>query len=135
MTSLRLGGNLQNKLPNNLYYDGIDQTAFLLAKDGHSRRQAEFLWNNTDFCANRWKDYKIHFQIFETHVPRRNLDATTLTRVGTAPWVFNLNVDPKEQGSEGHRLFEWGMPAVLAFQKRHLATMKKYKNTDIGLGF
>ncbi|MFV0344777.1 MAG: hypothetical protein ACK5IQ_00780 [Bacteroidales bacterium] len=49
--------------------------------------------------------------------------------------MFNLNVDPKEQVSEGHRWFEWGMPAVLAFQKRHIASMKKYPNTDIGLGF
>lgn len=134
MTSLRLGG-VMNKLPNNLYYDGIDQTSYLLAENGRSKRQAEFLWNNTDFCAVRWKDYKVHFKVFQTTVPRRNLDATLLSPVGTAPWVFNLNVDPKEQGSEGHRLFEWGMPAVINFQKRHLETMKKYPNTDIGLGF
>ena len=134
MTSLRLGG-VVNKLPNNLYFDGIDQTSYLLAENGRSRRQAEFLWNNTDFCAVRWKDYKVHFKVFQTTVPRRNLDATLLSPVGTAPWVFNLNVDPKEQGSEGHRLFEWGMPAVINFQKRHLETMKKYPNTDIGLGF
>lgn len=134
MISLRLGGVL-DQLPSNLYFDGIDQTAYLLAENGHSKRQAVFLWNSTDFCAVRWKDYKVHFQIFETKAPRRNLDMTTLTRVGTAPWVFNLNVDPKEMSSEGHRYFEWGMPAVIAFQKRHLATMKKYPNTDLGLGF
>lgn len=134
MVSLRLGGVL-NKLPNNLYFDGIDQTSYILAENGRSRRQCEFLWNNTDFCAVRWKDYKVHFQVFETRVPRRNLDATLLSKIGTAPWVFNLNVDPKEQASEGHRYFEWGMPAVIAFQKRHIATMKKYPNTDIGLGF
>ncbi|MFV0344778.1 MAG: hypothetical protein ACK5IQ_00785 [Bacteroidales bacterium] len=59
MTILRIA-EVQNKLPNNLYYDGIDQTAFLLAKDGHSRRQAVFHWAGTDFCAIRWKDYKVH---------------------------------------------------------------------------
>jgi len=134
MVSLRLGGAL-DQLPSKLYFDGIDQTAYILAKDGHSRRQTAFLWNDRDFCAIRWKDYKVHFKIFETHVPRRNLDATTLTAVGTAPWVFNLNVDPKEQASEGHRYFEWGMPAAIAFMKRHMASMKKYPNTDIGLGF
>ncbi len=51
--------------------------------------------------------------------------------VGTSPLAYNLNIDPKEVLSEGH--FEWGMPAVVAFQKRHLATMKKYPNTDLGL--
>ncbi len=134
MVSLRLGGVL-DKLPDDLYFDGIDQTAFLLAKDGLSKRQCVFLWNSTDFCALRWKDYKVHFQVFQTEAKRRNIDASLLNRVGTAPWVFNLNVDPKEMASEGHRYFEWGMPAVIAFQKRHLASMKKYPNTDLGLGF
>ncbi|WP_228850394.1 sulfatase-like hydrolase/transferase [Aegicerativicinus sediminis] len=134
MVSLRVGGVL-DKLPNTLYFDGIDQTPYLLAKDGKSLRQAVFLWNSTDFCAMRWKDYKVHFQVFETKETRRNIDASLLTRIGTAPWVFNLNVDPKEMASEGHRYFEWGLPAVVAFQKRHIATMKKYPNTDLGLGF
>lgn len=134
MTILRLG-NVQNKLPNNLYYDGIDQTAYILAKDGKSRRQAEFLWAGYDFCAVRWKDYKVHFQLFDTKAFKRNIDASVLVKASPAPWVFNLNVDPKEQVSEGHRWFEWGLPSILAFQKRHLASMKKYPNTDLGLNF
>ncbi len=133
MTCLRLGGNLEKKLPDNLYFDGIDQTAFLLAKDGHSKRQAEFLWGGTDFCAIRWKDYKVHFQIFDTKFPRRNIDGSVLVKTSPSPWVFNLTVDPKEQASEGHRWFEWGLPAVIAMQKRHLGTFKKYPSTDLGL--
>lgn len=134
MTSLRLAGGLQAQLPDNLYFDGIDQTAFLLAKDGHSRRQVEFMWNSNDFCALRWKDYKVHFQVFDVTEPGRNIDAATLNRVGTAPWVYNLNVDPKEMRSQGHLYFEWGLPAVAAFKARHLGTMRKYPNTDLGLG-
>lgn len=133
MTSLRLGGNLQEKLPNNLYYDGIDQTAYLLAKDGHSKRQAEFMWNRSDFCAVRWKDYKVHYQVFDVRVPGRNLDDSTLSPVGTSLWIYNLNIDPKEMLSQGHLFFEWGIPAVEAFRKRHTNTMKKYPNTDLGL--
>jgi len=134
MVSLRLGGVLDN-LPDNLYFDGIDQTSFLLTENGRSLRQTVFLWNSTNFCALRWRDYKVHFQVFDVTETRRNIDASTLSNVGTSPWVFNLNVDPKEMGSEGHRYFEWGLPAVIAFQQRHLATMKKYPNTDLGLGF
>ncbi|TFV94369.1 arylsulfatase [Algoriphagus kandeliae] len=134
MVSLRLGGVL-DQLPDNLYFDGIDQTPFLLAENGRSLRQAIFLWNSTEFCAVRWRDYKIHFQVFETKETRRNIDASLLTRIGTAPWVFNLNVDPKEMASEGHRYFEWGLPAIIAFQKRHIASMQKYPNTDLGLDF
>jgi arylsulfatase A-like enzyme len=134
MVSLRLG-NVIDKLPENLFFDGIDQTSFLLAKNGRSHRQTVFLWNSTDFCALRWRDYKIHFQVFDVTETRRNIDASTLSSVGTAPWVYNLNVDPKEMASEGHRYFEWGLPAVVKFYQRHIATMKKYPNTDLGLDF
>jgi arylsulfatase A-like enzyme len=134
MVSLRVG-NVIDKLPDNLYFDGIDQTSFLLAENGRSHRQTVFLWNSTDFCALRWRDYKVHFQVFDVTQTRRNIDASTLSSVGTAPWVYNLNVDPKEMGSEGHRYFEWGMPAAVNFYKRHIATMKKYPNTDLGLDF
>jgi arylsulfatase len=134
MVALRLAGISTDVLSDTLYYDGIDQTSFLLAENGRSLRQCVFLWSGNDFCAVRWKDYKIHFQIFDTKDARRNLDATLLSKV-PYPWVFNLNVDPKEQASEGHRWFEWGIPAVIGFQKRHFATIKKYPNTDLGLSF
>ncbi|GAB2508650.1 sulfatase-like hydrolase/transferase [Microbulbifer agarilyticus] len=133
MTSLRMAGVLDN-LPNDLYFDGIDQTAFFLAPNGHSRRQVVYMWNRYDFCALRWRDYKVHFKIFDVKVPRRNLDASVLSDVGTALWVFNLNVDPKEMSSTGHQFFEWGMPQAIKFSKQHQATMKEYRNTDIGLG-
>lgn len=133
MTSLRLGG-VMDKLPDNLYFDGIDQTAFLLSDNGKSRRQVVYMWNRTDFCALRWLDYKVHFKVFNTMVPRRNIDASVLQDIGTAPWVFNLNVDPKEMASTGHQYFEWGLPQAMKFMKSHLSTMKEYPNTDIGLG-
>jgi len=133
MVALRLGGNLQTKLPNNLYYDGIDQTSYLLAKDGHSKRQVEYIWSADNFCAIRWRDYKIHFKIFDVVEKGRNLDASMVNNVGTSPWVYNLNTDPKEMRSQGHLYFEWGLPAVVSFYKKHLKTMKKYPNTDLGL--
>jgi len=133
MTSLRLGGVL-DKLPDNLYFDGIDQTAFLLAEDGKSRRQVVYMWSREDFCALRWRDYKVHFKVFQTVDARRNIDASLLQDIGTSPWVFNLNMDPKEMASTGHQFFEWGVPQATSFMKSHLATMKKYPNTNIGLG-
>ena len=133
MTSLRLGGVL-DKLPDNLYFDGIDQTAFLLSNNGKSRRQVVYMWSRNDFCALRWRDYKVHFKVFQTVNVRRNIDASLLSDIGTSPWVFNLNMDPKEMASTGHQFFEWGMPQATRFMKEHLGTMKKYPNTDIGLG-
>ncbi|WGL17656.1 arylsulfatase [Microbulbifer bruguierae] len=133
MTSLRMAGVLDD-LPDNLYFDGIDQTAFFLAPNGHSRRQVVYMWNRSDFCALRWRDYKVHFKIFDIKAPRRNIDAALVSDIGTAPWVFNLNVDPKEMSSTGHQFFEWGLPQALRFSMQHQATMKEYPNTDIGLG-
>ena len=133
MTSLRLGGNLDKKLPNNLYYDGIDQTAFMLAKDGHSKRQAEFMWNMESFNAIRWNDYKVHYNVMLDEQKERWLDASVQTKAGVSPWTFNLTVDPKETRSQGHMYFEWGHPFMIALMKRHLETMKKYPNTDLGL--
>ena len=89
MTSLRLGGVL-DKLPDSLYFDGIDQTAFLLAKDGKSRRQVVYMWSREDFCALRWRDYKVHFKVFQTVDARRNIDASLLQDIGTAPWIRAL---------------------------------------------
>jgi hypothetical protein len=83
----------------NLYFDGIDQTAFLLSKDGKSRRQVVYMWNREDFCALGWRDYKVHFKVFQTVDARRNIDALLLSDIGIAPWVFNLNMDPKEMAS------------------------------------
>lgn len=59
------------------------------------------MWNRTDFCALRWLDSKIHFKVFDTVIPQRNIDASVLQNIGTAPWVFNLNTDP--QGDGQHR--------------------------------
>lgn len=134
MTFLKIGGNLQTKLPKNLHYDGIDQTSYLLAENGESKRQVEFIWNRNDMCALRWRDYKVYFKIFDVQQPGRNIDASFVGDIGTAPWVYSLNIDPKEMASQGHLYFEWGLPAVVAFRARHMATMKKYPNTDFGLG-
>lgn len=134
MTSLRLGGHLENKLPTNLYYDGIDQTAFMLSKDGHSRRQAEFMWNMGSFNAIRWNDYKVHYGVMLDEQKDRWLDGSTQTKAGVSPWTYNLTIDPRETVSQGHMFFEWGHPFMINLMKRHLETMKKYPNTDIGLG-
>ena len=106
----------------------------MFAKDGKSRIQVVYMWSREDFCALRWGDYKVHFKVFQTVDARRNIDASLLQNIGTALRVFNLNMDRKEIASIGHQFFEWGVPQATNFMKSHLATMKKYSNTDISLG-
>ena len=43
-TSLTLAGIGTDKLPTDRYIDGIDQTSFLLADDGHSKREKVYIW-------------------------------------------------------------------------------------------
>ncbi len=132
-TSLAVAG-VSDSIPTERYIDGIDQTAFLLADDGVSRRDAVFMYSENNFMAVRWLEYKVHFKVMETHAPRRNLDETTISDVGMSPWIYNLYMDPKEQASSGHSRFEWGIPQVLQRSARHLATFADYPSTDIGLG-
>lgn len=131
-TSLALAG-VAGSIPSERYIDGIDQSSFLLADDGQSKRDAVFMYSENNLMAVRWLEYKVHFRVFQTHAPRRNLDETTVAEVGMSPWVYNLYMDPKEQASTGHSRFEWGIPQVLQKAGRHLATFAAYPRKDIGL--
>ena len=131
-TSLAIAGEVDRISPDR-YIDGIDQTGFLLADDGKSARQTVFFYSETSLTAVRWQEYKVHLKVFQTQSPRRNIDESTLVTTGTAPWVFNLYMDPKEQQSTGHRYFEWGLPRIVGFANAHEATYIKYPMKDLGL--
>jgi arylsulfatase A-like enzyme len=131
-TSLAIAGET-DRISDQRYIDGIDQTGFLLADQGESARQTVFFYAAKTLTALRWQEYKVHLQVFNTHSPRQNIDESTLVSTGTAPWVYNLYMDPKEQRSSGHRFFEWGLPRILGFAKAHLMTYKKYPMKNLGL--
>jgi len=131
-TAVALAGQ-EGKISPDRYIDGVDQSSFLLADDGASRRDAVFMYRENQVTALRWMEYKVHFMVFQNETVRRNLDASTLTPVGQSPWVFNLYMDPKEQASQGHSRFEWGLPQVSARLNRHLATFERFPAKDLGL--
>ena len=60
-TSLDLAG-ISDQIPTDRYIDGIDQTSFLLADDGQSKREKVYVWNEHDLMAMRMYEYKIHRQ-------------------------------------------------------------------------
>ena len=104
-TAAALGG-VTDKIPSERYIDGVDQTSFLLADDGQSRRDAVFMYSENVLTAVRWMEYKVHLMVFLNQAERRNLDESIPVRTGMAPWVYNLYMDPKEQASQGHARFE-----------------------------
>jgi arylsulfatase len=82
--------------------------------------------------AMRMYEYKIHIKILQTHAQWLDIDMTTVSDVGLAPWLFNLHIDPKEQYPVGHRMNAW-LASLAAELKGHAATFKKYPPKNIGL--
>lgn len=131
-TSLHLAG-LAGKMPADRYIDGIDQTSFLIADDGHSNREKVYIWNEQNLMAMRMYEYKIHVKVVEEKAQWLNIDMTTVSDVGLAPWLFNLYIDPKEEYPVGHRMNAF-LASMAAEMKGHAATFKKYPPKDVGLG-
>lgn len=130
-TSLDLAGAL-DKIPTDRYIDGIDQTSFLLADGGRSKREKVYVWNEQSLMAMRMYEYKIMVKIVETKAQWLDIDMSTVTDAGLAPWLFNLYIDPKEQYPVGHRMNAW-LASMSAELKDHAATFRKYPPKDIGL--
>jgi arylsulfatase A-like enzyme len=131
-TSLALAG-ASDKIPADRYIDGIDQTPFLLADNGKSARDKVFFWNEKSLMAMRMKEYKIHLKVFKAEELHLDIDMSTVSDVGVAPWIFNLYIDPKESYTVGHRQNAW-TASLAAEMKAHAATFRKFPPKDIGLG-
>jgi arylsulfatase len=131
-TCAHLGGAL-DKLPRDRYIDGIDQTSFLLADDGHSKREKVYMWAETDLMAMRMWEYKIHIKVIEPRTQWLDIDMSAKAEVGLAPWLFNLYIDPKEQYPVGHRMNAF-LASMAGELKGHAATFKQYTPKDVGLG-
>ena len=130
-TTLSLAG-ADDALPDDRYFDGIDQTSFLLVDDARSRRERIYIWAQYTPMAMRMYEYKIHMKVMQTHAQWLDIDMATISDVGLAPWLFNLYIDPKEQYPVGHRMNAWLASLGQEF-KAHAATFQKYPPKDIGL--
>lgn len=131
-TTLNIAG-IANKIPTDRYIDGIDQTSFLLADKGESKRDRVYTWVEGKFSSIRMYEYKEYFQFTNAERDMMNIDFSYTGQPGLAPWLFNLYIDPKERMPVGHRLNAW--TAVMAAEaKGHAATFRKYPPKDVGLG-
>ncbi len=131
-TALNLAGVSTDELPGGNYYDFIDQTSFLLADGGESKREAVYFWWGKELMACRMKEFKAHLKVALPQSANMEIDYATLQETGLSPWFFNLYIDPKEAMPVGHRRSPW-LASVLGKLKAHGATFKKYPPKDIGL--
>ena len=105
-TMARLGGAL-DRLPDDRYIDGIDQTSWLLTAEDdkqESNREAIFYWYFQDFYGVRWNEFKRMEQIMTIGTnPGPGtfgglFNATkSQTTDPTLGWYYNLYSDPKER--------------------------------------
>lgn len=125
-TSISLAG-AKAKLPKDRYIDGIDQTSFLLADNGHSNRQAIFYWLEDQLSGMRLGEFK------SMALAKEPSYRDTVTPGGESgklvtysfPKFFNLYLDPKEEHNFLVRKLVFAM-GLAALQDQHLATFKKY---------
>lgn len=130
--TMNLAGVAPTQLPQDRYYDFIDQTSFLLDADGHSKRESVYFWWGNQLMATRMKEYKAHVKVILPQATHKYIDLSLVHDVGLAPWYFNLYLDPKEEMSVGHRLDPW-MATVAGKLKSHGATFKRFPPKNIGL--
>jgi arylsulfatase len=131
-TSLRLAGVIDS-LPQDRYVDGIDQTSFLLTEGGESLREHVSFWMNSTLMALRMHELKIHQHVvINNGSPFLWIDMATVQDVGTAPWLFNLYINPKEDYTVGHRMSAW-LATMGAEMREHGATFVAFPPKNIGL--
>jgi len=130
-TAVNLAG-ANAKLPKDRYIDGIDQTSFLLHDEGLGKRECVFFWYKSDLMAVRIREYKQHVKVILPQSTFMYIDMATVQDTATAPWLFNLYIDPKEELPVGHRMTPW-LASLGADMAAHAATFKKYPPKKIGL--
>jgi hypothetical protein len=84
------------------------------------------------FAAMRMREYKMHQRVVMPAEQFLWIDMATVETVGTAPWLFNLYIDPKEEYPVGHRMNAW-LATLGAEMKAHGATFAKYPPKKVGL--
>jgi arylsulfatase len=125
-TCLRFAGALE-RMPDDRYIDGVDQTSFLLDPDAPSNRKHVFYWLQGVFSAMRvgeWKYMVASTTDDDTDV--LNLGGFTgVTQRYTYGRLFNLYLDPGETRSYLIRKLPY-LDALAAGIGTHLRTFGKY---------
>ena len=130
-TGLALAGvNIEDEIGmrmQNRYIYGIDQTSFLLAKNGESNRRSELYWLQLHFNAVRMDEFKAHVGVsLPTGLHEGNIGGLSgATTNMSYMWLFNLHQDPQEQNNLSIRHL-WNQPLFTNEFKRFKTVLKYY---------
>ncbi|UQZ90195.1 arylsulfatase [Deltaproteobacteria bacterium Smac51] len=139
-TSLSLAGKpgaeLSSLASKDTFIDGIDQSSFLLARDGQSNRKTiHYFWNDK-LAAVRVDEFKIHTLLQDPYLLTPNGSHGGFTGVileSAGSMMFNLYTNPQEDDAVGIRHIPLGVPLnaeIAAYQ----AILKKYPG-KVQIGF
>ncbi len=98
-TFANIGGG---SVPTDRPIDGVDQTEFILGRENHSNREHVLIFIGSDLAAIRWRQFKIHFETYET-MESEAVDYSEM------PAIYNTELDPQESvniASENDWLFQ-----------------------------
>lgn len=125
-TSLSLAGVL-DKVPNDKFIDGIDQTSFILNRNGFSNRQVIYYWLNNYLSAVRVGEFKIMYYAVNDQPVKVVNPGGFSGELMEFPSVqlFNLYADPKEEHSYMVRKIPYAV-IIQEFAKVHAETLQKY---------
>lgn len=94
-----LANILEQELPKNKYFDGVDQTDFLTGKQENSNRDHLITFLGDRIGAVRWNQFRFYPMLVErtTNNPYSGGFLGTTKEVLTFPQAFNIEMDPKER--------------------------------------
>ncbi|MCL4108899.1 UNVERIFIED_CONTAM: hypothetical protein GTU68_008094 [Idotea baltica] len=107
-------------LPEDRAYDGVDQTALLLAESDKSARQSVLFFHDTTLLAVKWKQFKIYLQ--REGVEREDTNYHDIW----APLIYNTMMDPKEANNITHDAYLWALSPVMHLVMPFAYSVDKY---------
>jgi len=87
------------KLPTDRFYDGVDQSDFLLGKKATSNREHLVTFLNNELAAVRWRHYRIYPKSFGRSFTNPSQEGGLGIRLlnNELPDLYNIEMDPREQ--------------------------------------
>jgi arylsulfatase len=125
-TVLSLAGAL-DRLPDDRFIDGVDQSSFLLAPDGLSNRKHQYYWLGQMFSGLRVGEYKFMLGSIsdgdtDVHNPGGFTGVSQKYPYGR---LYNLYLDPKETRSYLIRKLAY-LDAIQKGVRDHVMTFRDY---------
>ncbi|OIQ27692.1 MAG: hypothetical protein BM564_11460 [Bacteroidetes bacterium MedPE-SWsnd-G2] len=123
-------GILGEKLPKDVYFDGVDQSDFLTGKQEKSNRDHLITFIGDRIGCVRWNQFRIYPML----VNRTGNNPSNGGYLGTTeetmgfPQVFNIETDPKEQVDVLPHGASWIMGPYMKIVAAYKATLKDYPN-------